>query len=106
MQPSIIKKLEEIKNKADELSRQLAKAEIISDQNRFRELAKEYAAAAQVVTDFNEYTAMQKEAAQLEDILRHDKDEEVRELAKEEASELKERLELKERELLLKLLPV
>ncbi len=105
MQPSIIKKLEEIKEKAAELSEQMARPEVVSDQKHFRELAKEFSAAEQVVAAFDGYQSTRTEITQLEEILRYDDDDEVRGLAKEELTTLKERAEREERELLLKLLP-
>ena len=55
MKPSIKKKLQGLVERHEEVSALLAESEIISQQNRFRELSKEYAQLEPIVAFFTRY---------------------------------------------------
>jgi len=60
MKPSIQKKLQTLVERHEEVSALLAESEVISQQNRFRDLSKEYAQLEPVVAVFKRYQAATK----------------------------------------------
>lgn len=98
-------RIEDIVKKYEEILNQLNEPGILSDQNMFRKLSKEQADLSPLVEKYKEY----KEAkAGIEDslaILDEESDEEMREMAKEELNDCKERLSKIEEELKILLLP-
>jgi peptide chain release factor 1 len=83
MENSIFKKLTLLLERHQEISKLLADPAVINDQNRYRELAKEYAGEENLVDKFQQYLKNQEELSKLEDML-HDQDAAVRGLAEEE----------------------
>ena len=55
MKDSIRSKLDHLTDRFDELEALLSDAEIIADQNRFRDLSKEYAEIEEVVQSFGRF---------------------------------------------------
>ena len=55
MKDSIRHKLDNLKDRFGELEALLSDAEVISDQNRFRDLSKEYAELEELVQTFDRY---------------------------------------------------
>ncbi|MGB1221066.1 MAG: PCRF domain-containing protein, partial [Alcanivoracaceae bacterium] len=55
MKDSLRHKLDRVSDRYDELSALLSDAEVISDQNRFRDLSREYAELEPVVKCFNHW---------------------------------------------------
>ena len=55
MKESIRSKLENLKDRYDELEALLSDADIIADQDRFRDFSKEYAEIGEVVTSFDQF---------------------------------------------------
>lgn len=104
MKPSIEKKLQTLVERHEELSAMLAESEIISQQNRFRDLSKEYAQLGPVVTAFQNYQACLKEQEQAEALLK-DADPDLQQLAKQELKELASQIEKLEQEIQVLLLP-
>lgn len=98
-------KLEEIVRRQQEIVNELNEPSVVNDQVRFRKLMKEQTDLAPIVEKFLEY----KEAkAGIEDslaMLDEESDEELRELAKEELSDCKERVAVLEKEIRILLLP-
>ena len=83
MKESIVNKLENLVDRYEELSALLSDAEVISDQDKFRALSKEYSEVEPVVKCYEQYrTALENiEEAQ---VLLDDSDPEMREMGKEE----------------------
>jgi len=97
-------KLESLERKYEELERQLSDPEVISDQERYRKLAKTHSDLGDVVATFRQY---KKVAQELEDNqeMAQDPDPEIRELALAECKSLKEAQVELEAQLKLLLLP-
>ncbi len=96
MQPGVLSKLEKLSERFEELGALLSDAEIISDQNKFRDLSKEYARLEPLNKDFTAFRASVEEIENAK-ALASDDDQEMRELAREaltEASARRETLEL------------
>src|SRR5690606_8060617 len=104
MKESLLKKLERLAERLQELDALLADPSTISDQKRFRELSKEYAEIRPVVACFNEYQKILNNIKAAEEMLK-DVDKEMRELASEELEAVREKTEQLEHELQRLLLP-
>ncbi|MGB5398235.1 MAG: peptide chain release factor 1 [Gammaproteobacteria bacterium] len=104
MKDSIHNKLNRLLDRHEEVSGLLSEADVISDQNKFRELSREYSQLEPVVNSFRDYQKTRGDLAAAEEMLRDD-DPEVRDMAKEEASANSERLAALELELQKQLLP-
>jgi peptide chain release factor 1 len=104
MKESLLKKLERLAERLQELDALLADPSIINDQKRFRELSKEYAEIRPVVACFNDYRKTLNNIKSAEEMLK-DADREMRELAQDELAEAREKTERLELELQRLLLP-
>ncbi len=98
-------KLEDILLRFEEIMNQLSEPGVANDTSRFRKLMKEQSDLAPIVEAYKEY----KQAKQgIEDslaMLEEESDEEMRELAKEELNDSKEKVEALEGHLKILLLP-
>jgi peptide chain release factor 1 len=92
MKNSIRLKLENLKDRFDEIEALLSDAEIIADQNRFRDLSKEYAELEEVVKSFNHYQSVSENVEQARE-MEKDNDPDIREMAADEISSASEELE-------------
>lgn len=104
MQQSIYQKLEAIVKRHAEVSDLLSTTAVINDQNRYRELSKEYAQLDPVVVCFKKYVAKEEESKAAETMLA-EQDAELKVLAQEEIQSIKGQLENLELELRSLLLP-
>ncbi len=103
MKESVERKLQALVERHQELAALLADPAVVGDNNKFRELSKEYAQLEPVVTEFNGWQQAVAALADTEKMLT-DSDTEMRELAREELPGAKaevERLELSLQKLLL-----
>ena len=92
MKNSIRLKLENLKDRFDEIEALLSDAEIIADKNRFRDLSKEYAELEEVVKSFNHYQSVSENLEQARE-MEKDNDPDIREMAVDEISSASEELE-------------
>ncbi len=92
MKDSIRLKLETVRDRFEEIAGLLADPDVIGDQNRFRDLSKEYARVEPVVQAFQRYEGLLGDIAAAEEMARDD-DAEVREMGQEELASLEERRE-------------
>lgn len=104
MKPSIEKKLQTLVERHEEVSALLSDAGIISKQNQFRELSKEYSQLEPLVKAFKRYGICQQQIAGAKELL-NEADAEMQLLAKQELKSEEEKLDLLEKELQLLLLP-
>ncbi len=98
-------RLEDIIKHYEELQEELSHPEIISDQARFRRLMKEQNDLTELVDTYSEYRDEKANIDEALELLELENDEELRELAKEELSESRRRVEELEKKLKLLLLP-
>lgn len=89
MQSSIINKLNLLTERHQEISALLATHEVIENQNRYRELSKEYAHLEPIVTALKEYNDNQQNITDMETMLQEEQDAELKTLAQEELLDLK-----------------
>ncbi|ALB01286.1 peptide chain release factor 1 [Francisella persica ATCC VR-331] len=104
MKDSIKAKLQSLIERHEEVSSLLSYAEIISDQNKFRDLSKEYSHLEPIVKAFKEYSrALEDKKAAYE--MLNEKNAELIEMVKEELKLANEAIEKLESELQILLLP-
>jgi peptide chain release factor 1 len=104
MKPSIRKKLQGLTERHEEVSALLSDPDVIGDQNRFRELSKEYAQLDPVVDLYKKYEIYIQQLADAKDLL-NEPDAEMQALAKIEMKQAEEQLEALEKALQIILLP-
>ncbi|CAM4167009.1 MULTISPECIES: peptide chain release factor 1 [Shewanella] len=104
MKDSVIRKLEGLLERNEEVLALLSDAEIIADQERFRALSKEYSQLEEVVKSFKAYRQAEDDLASAQEMLAED-DADLKEMAQEEIKEAKATLEALEGELQILLLP-
>lgn len=103
MKASILHKLEGLEERYVEVGALLSDAEVISDQNRFRELSKEYAELEPVTQCFLAYRQIQDDITEAK-VLIADSDADMREMGQEECKAAEAKLpdvEIKLQKLLL-----
>lgn len=95
----MIEKLEEIKNRFEEVGQLLVQPDVVNDRKKFTELSKEYGNLEKVVKKYAEYSKALDGHKQAKEVLETEKDAELRELAKMELDELAPKIEGIESEL-------
>ena len=81
---TLLDKVLDLKEKYGELQRQLSDPEVISDMKRYVQLNKEYKELDPIMKAGMEYKKMMDDYESAKEILATEKDEELREMAKEE----------------------
>ena len=104
MKDSIFQKLETIKERHEEISAELADPDVISNQNEFTKLSKEYSQLEPIVKKFSDYISTLDELGSTKE-LANDQDEELKEMAQDEIKIAEDKIEQLETELQTLLLP-
>ncbi|AIT09380.1 peptide chain release factor 1 [Candidatus Francisella endociliophora] len=104
MKDSIKAKLQSLIERHEEVSALLSDADIISDQNKFRDLSREYSQLEPIVKAFKNYTQALEDKEAAQEML-NEKDADLVEMAKEELKLAQESIENLEGELQILLLP-
>lgn len=104
MKPSIEKKLQALVERHEEVSALLSEPDVIAEQNRFRELSKEYAQLEPISRAFKAYQACLKAIAGANELMQ-EPDPEMQLLAKQELNQSELELEQIEKTLQVLLLP-
>jgi peptide chain release factor 1 len=104
MKESIVNKLEILIDRYEEIGALLSDSEVIGDQNKFRELSKEYSEIEPVVKSYETYRHTLSDIEEAQALLK-DGDADMREMAQEEFSDAQSRREIQEDELQKLLLP-
>ncbi len=104
MRESISDRLQQISARHEEIALLLSEKEVFSDQNRFRDLSREYARLEPVVLSWREWQQTRASVDEASQMMGED-DPELQVLAEEELQAGNQRLEELERELQLLLLP-
>ena len=101
----MLEKLEAVYEHFKEIELLLSSPEVSSDMKRFTKLNKEYRDLEEVVQAYFEYKKLVGGMTEARDILKNEKDKEMRDMAKEELDILEERLPILEEEIRILLLP-
>ena len=101
----MLEKLEAVYEHFKEIELLLSSPEVSSDMKRFTKLNKEYRDLEEVVQAYFEYKKLVDGMTEARDILKNEKDKEMRDMAKEELDILEEHLPILEEEIRILLLP-
>jgi peptide chain release factor 1 len=101
---SIREKLRTLTERYEEIAHLLSEPDIIADNNRFRDLSKEYSQLEPVVRDFEAFLKLEADVDAARELIRSD-DEDMRALGAEELESLESQLEDREQALLIHLIP-
>lgn len=101
----MFKKLDEVESKYLDVEKQIQDPNIVSDQNKYKKLMKEFSSLEEVVVVYRKYKELNKQIQDNKMLLQEESDEEIREMAKEELTELETQLPDIEEELKVLLLP-
>jgi peptide chain release factor 1 len=102
MTPSIRRKLESLAERHEEIGLLLAQPDVLADNNRFRELSREYAHLEPVTASLREHDQAERELAETRAML---DDPELRDMARDDIDRLETRLVTLDDELQILLLP-
>lgn len=105
MKTSIQHKLDALGDRFEEVGALLSTPEIISDQNRFRELSREYSEIEPVVKSFEQYRRVAEDIETAKQMLAEETDPDLKDMAREELDGSEETLNTLELELQKLLLP-
>ncbi|MGK0139376.1 MAG: peptide chain release factor 1 [Algoriphagus sp.] len=84
----MLEQLEAIRERFEEVSQQIGMPEVVSDMVKFKRISKEYKDLEKIVNQLKEYKEVLANIAGAKEILNTEKEEELREMAKEELDEL------------------
>lgn len=101
----MIEKLEEIKQRFEEVGQLIVQPDVLSNQKKFSQLGKEYRDLEKIVVKYNDLLSAQSSYQHAREVLQKEKDAELRELAKMEIDDLEPRIERLEAELKEMLIP-
>lgn len=101
----MIEKLEEIRNRFEEVSQLIVQPDAVSDMKKFSQLNKEYKDLEKVVRKYDEFSKTVSGIKQAKELLEKEKDEGMRDLAKMEIDELTPRRDELEAQLKEMLMP-
>ena len=104
MKTSLQKKLDTLLQRLQEISGLLSQPEVTADQDRFRELSKEYSQLEPVANCYKQYVSNAEAQQDAEEMLQSD-DAEMKNLAEEEIASLNEQQQALEKEIQTLLLP-
>ncbi len=101
----MINKLEEIKERFEEVSKLIVLPETMADMKKYAKLNKEYKELDKIVKHYHEYQEIKEGIANTKSLLETEKDTEFREMAKEELEILQEKCAKLESDLKTMLIP-
>ena len=102
---SLVEKIKSLQGKFDSLSAQIADPDVMSDMKRYVQLNKEYKELAPIIETGKVFCKMVQDLDDAKEILQNEKDEDLREMAKEEVSTLEAGLPEMEEKIKLLLIP-
>lgn len=98
-------RLEEMEQKYEEISKKLSDPQIVNNQSEFRKMMKEHSDMSPIVEKYRELKKTQETIDDALSILNENNDEELKQMAKEDLSENRDKLETLQSELKILLLP-
>lgn len=105
MENKLLEKLDGLSSKFEEISTLITDPSVIADTKRFIKLNKEYSDLEKIIAKRNEYSSMLHNLQEANTILATERDEEFRELARQEVDSISKKLEPLEDEIKLLLVP-
>ncbi|MBR6858931.1 MAG: peptide chain release factor 1 [Bacteroidales bacterium] len=102
---TLLEKVLSLQDKYRKLEASLADPEVIADMKKFVQLNKDYKELQPIIAAGLEYKRMLDELAQAKDILMNEKDEDLKEMARDEVAEIEPKLPEMEQNIKLLLIP-
>ena len=102
---TLLDKVLGLQDKYNSLQEQLSDPAVISDMKKYVQLNKEYKELAPIIKAGQEYKMMMDEYASAKEIIANEKDEELREMAKEEIADIEQKIPEMEQNIKLLLIP-
>ena len=102
---TLLEKVLSLQDKYKKLEQQLADPEVIADMKKFVQLNKDYKELQPIIAAGLEYKRLVEELAQAKDILMNEKDEDLKEMAREEIADIEPKLPEMEQNIKLLLIP-
>lgn len=104
MKESVVRKLESLCERHEEVQELLGQPEVVANQEKYSALSREFAGLTEIVGGFKRYRTAQDNVQGLEEMLAGD-DPELREMAQEEIDSARAELEAAERDIQILLIP-
>jgi len=104
MKSSLRERLDHTADRFEELSALLSEPDVINDQTRFRDYSREYSELEELVSAWHRYLSLEEERDAAE-IMSNDADVDMREMATEELSALRPRIDVLEEDIKRLLIP-
>jgi peptide chain release factor 1 len=101
----MIEKLEEIKDRFEEVGQLMVQPDVMSDMANFTKLSKEYSDLEKIVVVYKEYANLLANLDSAKEVLQNEKDPEFREMAKMEIDEIAPQIEVIEEKVKQMLIP-
>ncbi len=101
----MVEKLLDVEKRYEELERSLSSPDVVSDMDQFRKLSKAHSSLTPIVENFRELRTVEEQLAGANEMLWHEDDPELKQMASEEVSSLQKRQEQLNDKLKLLLLP-
>lgn len=98
-------RLERLNTRFNELQVEMSNPSVVSNQEKFRELSREFSQLEPAVKKYKEYVTLKKNLSETEVLLQTEKDSEMRAMLTEEKHSIEENLPLLEKEMMVLLLP-
>ena len=102
---TLLEKVLSLQDKYKKLEEQLADPAVIADMKKFVQLNKDYKELQPIIAAGLEYKRLVDELSQAKDILMNEKDEDLKEMAREEVAEIEPKLPEMEQQIKLLLIP-
>ncbi|MBR3030505.1 MAG: peptide chain release factor 1 [Bacteroidales bacterium] len=102
---TLLSKLADLEAKYQSLEEQISSPEVIADMKKFVQLNKEYKELEPIVAAGKQYSKMVEDLQAAKDILMNEKDEELKEMAREEVSNIEPKLPEMEEQIKVLLIP-
>src|SRR5215204_650229 len=102
----LLEKLEMVKSRFSDVEKELSNADAMRDMKRFAQLNREYKELQRIVEKYHELQNVMSNLDHSKDVLRNEKDEEFKEMARTELEELENRKKALEDEIRIMLIPV
>lgn len=96
---NILNRLDGLKLKFEEIGQQMTDPEVIGDMKKFVQLNKEYKELKPIIETSERYRTAVNNLREAKDILANEKDEDLREMAREEVAELEPAIDRLEEEI-------
>ncbi|MDY6935761.1 MAG: peptide chain release factor 1 [Spirochaetota bacterium] len=101
----MVERLEELQRRLKDLEIEMVDPEVISDQNKYKILSKEYSSITPIIQKYEDFKIQNMELTDTKKLLKEENDNEMKDFLSSEIEEIENRIEVLEEELTLLLIP-